>query len=683
MTPARSGRAPAARLALAAACAAAVCAATGWVGSAAARPVTPPAEPRPAPAAPVPALPPRALPPGLTPLPRAPLSPVLPLAEWQLRLAEVDKLLSLGNVARARETLAGVEETGAPRREALPRWIALSRAEGQPAETARLCREGLAEQPDSPRYLRELSGALMALADLPAARAVVDSFLAVSPDPLSGALVAVDLWQRAGRHDEALALCDRMGRRPGGVRLLARQRIASLLALDRLTEGAQALRDEAGADPANVPLLRADLLDMVLTPELSRRLARALAALPEPPDNDAGGVTVLAASLELRLGEGEAAIATAAPLLGEPNRAAALLQLCGSLVREAPLTADPAARRATTEFLLTLLERLGAPGALAPGFRPHALDLLAQTAEDALRAGLLAADPEAAARRLDRVLGLVREGSPGSSHLYAAQILLARHTRDELHRPAEAAARLERMLTDLDLPLEGVALARLALGECYLAADDTARGRLVLTQLARTPHAAQRAAAGSAHWALARLDLAEGHYETARDRLAAVALENPLADYANDALELGLTVAEELENRADGPDALGRYARSVLFQITAQPDSQRAALERCIAAAGGAGGPASGGRLVEQARFELARLCRAAGRPDEALAQCAAIVRDDPDGRRPAEALALEGEIRLERGDPAGARAAWERLLVQYPDYLFADDVRDRLRSVP
>jgi tetratricopeptide (TPR) repeat protein len=360
-----------------------------------------------------------------------------------------------------------------------------------------------------------------------------------------------------------------------------------------------------------------------------------------------------------------------------------VLQLCATLVREAPLTSDSAARGAMTGFLLTILERLGAPGALSPGFRPRALDLLAQSAEDALRAGLLAADPEAAARRFDRVLALVREGSPGSPHLYAAQILLARHTRDALHRPAEAAARLERMLTDLDLPLEGVALARLALGECYLAAGDTARGRVVLTQLARTPHTAQRAAAGSAHWALARLDLAEGHYETARDRLAAVALENPLADYANDALALGLIVAEELENPAGGPEALGRYARSVLFQITAQPDSQGVALERYAATAMAAGDPASDARLLEQARYELARLYRTAGRSAEALAQCAAIVRDHPDGRYPAEALVLEGEIRLDRGDPTGARAAWERLLVQYPEYLFADDVRDRLRSRP
>ena len=39
--------------------------------------------------------------------------------------------------------------------------------------------------------------------------------------------------------------------------------------------------------------------------------------------------------------------------------------------------------------------------------------------------------------------------------------------------PVRAAARLERLLVNLDLPLEGVALCRLELGLCRLAAGDT------------------------------------------------------------------------------------------------------------------------------------------------------------------------------------------------------------------
>jgi hypothetical protein len=40
--------------------------------------------------------------------------------------------------------------------------------------------------------------------------------------------------------------------------------------------------------------------------------------------------------------------------------------------------------------------------------------------------------------------------------------------------------------------------------------------------------------------------------------------------------------------------------------------------------------------------------------------------------------MSLQGEGRHEE-----ARLAWERLLAQYPEYLFIDDVRDELRALP
>ena len=115
-----------------------------------------------------------------------------------------------------------------------------------------------------------------------------------------------------------------------------------------------------------------------------------------------------------------------------------------------------------------------------------------------------------------------------------------------------------------------MALVRLTLGECYLAAGDTARGRVVLDNLGRDPEFRQ--AAGHAHYHLARLDLAQGHFGMARDRFAVVALDNPGAPYANDALDLGLAIAEEMENPSGGPSILALYAASVYFDLTAQPD---------------------------------------------------------------------------------------------------------------
>jgi TolA-binding protein len=87
--------------------------------------------------------------------------------------------------------------------------------------------------------------------------------------------------------------------------------------------------------------------------------------------------------------------------------------------------------------------------------------------------------------------------------------------------------------------------------------------------------------------------------------------------------------------------------------------------------------------LLERGRFELAVLYRDAGRLDEARDLLDRIVADHPDGRRAPQALELLGRIADEVGEPTRAREFWERLLAQYPDYLFIDDVRDALRNLP
>jgi tetratricopeptide (TPR) repeat protein len=88
--------------------------------------------------------------------------------------------------------------------------------------------------------------------------------------------------------------------------------------------------------------------------------------------------------------------------------------------------------------------------------------------------------------------------------------------------------------------------------------------------------------------------------------------------------------------------------------------------------------------LLERARLELANLERERGRVDAALAQLDRIVLDQPDGRLAPRALALRGEIlATDRRDAAAARREYERLLVQYPDYLFVTEIRQRLRELP
>jgi tetratricopeptide (TPR) repeat protein len=452
------------------------------------------------------------------------------------------------------------------------------------------------------------------------------------------------------------------------------------LDLGRYVEGADELIAELRANPLNLPLVRTELWEgkpeVGFAPAVIGRLRERWEESDSVPAE-----RLLAADLLLATGSQEEALATVLPLVSDLTGSLALLQMTSTLAKEAPLIDDRELRLSLTDFLLAVLEDMATSSLLDRSLRTRVLDILAQVCQDALVANVLAGDPEATVQRLEKMLLLVKEGHPRSPHLYSAQIRLAHYLRDVLRRPEAAAAQLERLLTDLDLPLEGVALARLALGECYLAAADTARGRVVLTQLGRSSKF--REAAGSAHFQLARLDLAEGHWETARDRFASVAMDNPMADYANDALDLGLAIAEELDNPTGGPSLLSLYARSAFFEITARPDSQRVTLENFVTFAATQVDMTQPQHLLERAHYELAQLYWRLGNPEAALAQCDRIILDHPDGRYPADALALQGRIMTAQNDQQRARQAYERLLVQYPDYLFADDVRERLRNLP
>jgi tetratricopeptide (TPR) repeat protein len=601
-------------------------------------------------------------------------------AYYERQLAQIDQLIRLGYFSRAFALLEEQERAGAPEDKLRSRRIRIALGVGDHERAVELCRQALAEQPRDAGVLRQLATALAELGRTEEAREALRRYLRLMDEPKGSFATAVDILRMAGDHEGAVALVDSARVELGVPSFLASARAVSLLRLDRPEEAAREAAVDLGASPFNLQLLRKDLLGDE-APPLPEAFGDALLQQADEPAAPVE-VALLAANIELTRGRADRALGLVVPRLGDAAAARAALHNAGSLVRELPLVAGEAERAAMTRYLLGVLPDVARVPGLPERLRQRALDELAQTCVFALDQGLLADDPVQAAARFAGVLELVRRGHPESEHLYTAQIQLARFTRDQLREPAAAAQRLETLLLDLDLPLEGVALARLALGECYLAARDTVRARQVLTALGRDRDF--RAPAGHAHFLLAKLDLAEGHFATARDRFAAVALDNPVAPYANDALELGLVVAEELQNPTGGPDMLQRYARAVWYEITAEPDSQRVALQRYLERAALQVDLAEKQPLLERARFELAELERRAGRTGAALAQLDRIVADQPDGRLAPRALALRGAIYAEdRADAVAARREYERLLVQYPDYLFATEIRQRLRELP
>lgn len=605
------------------------------------------------------------------------------IIELRRRLGELDRLLLLGSVARAEELLKELSQHSALQRELVTRRIDLARLRGDHAAAAALCREAVADQPLNPALWRELGGALLALDRPDSARLALDRFLALSPNLRSSGLVAVGMYRTAERPAIALAVIDSLRGVLHEPRYQGLDRATLLLAVDRQEEAAEEAQAELAVGPYNLPVLRTALLEGPYRPRRCERFVAALVAAGQR----AGGspaATMLAANLRLTEGDAAAALALAGPLADRPDGTLILLQNAVVLLRERQQDADGAPAtpeaQATVDYLLGSLDRLCGTGAGAPSLRVRAADLLAETCELALGRGLLGADPRAAMTRFDALLSRVREVDPASEFLYSSRIKLAAYRRDVLGEAREAALGLEKLATDMNLSGEGLAMVRLTLGECYLAAGDTARGRQVLTVLGRDPEFHE--AGGQAHYHLARLDLAEGNYATARDRFAVIALDNPAAPYANDALDLGLALAEELENPSGGPTILQWYAVSVYADLTTQPAARLTALERFVQEAATRVDLSEPQHLLERGRYELALALAAAGRRDEAIARLDDIVALHPRGRYPAPALQLKGRLELEAGRPGEAREAWQRLLAQYPDFLFGDDVRDDLRRL-
>ncbi|MFO7655349.1 MAG: tetratricopeptide repeat protein [Candidatus Krumholzibacteriia bacterium] len=603
-----------------------------------------------------------------------------PHADLLRRVQELDRLLTLGSLSRAEVLLGELEQHSFLGPHLLPHRIRLAQLKGDHEAAVDLCREALADAPGNARVWRELAGSLLALGRGGEAREALDRFVATSPNQRSSLVVAVDLAASAGGSAMALALVDSARTLLAEPQFMARERALALLSLGREEAAADELAADLRTHPFHLPLVRTALADGIFVP---REHERFVARLGErATEREAGAAErILLANLLVEGGDAAGAQATVSGLARDRESANLLLQNAAVLARELELVEDARLRTVRTDFLLAVLRDLGDGSALESATQVRALDTMASVLETALSRGDLGDDARAAAARFEDLLGLVQRRNPRSPHLYSAQIRLAHFTRDVIGEPARAAARLERLLTNLDLPMEGVALARLTLGETYLAAGDTARGRTVLTRLGKD--ADFREAAGHAHYHLARLDLAEGHWETARDRFAAVALDNPAATYANESLALGLAVAEELQNPTGGPALLELYAPAVLYDLTARPDSQRVALERFVTAAPVRVDMSQPQHLLERARLELAGLYHANGEQAAALEQLDRVVLDHPDGRHAAEALAQRGAILRAAGDEAGARENLERLLLQYPEYLFADEIRDHLRNLP
>jgi len=596
------------------------------------------------------------------------------------RMLELDRLLALGSLSRAETLLMDLEQHSVIAGELPRRRIKLAQLKGDYDTAITLGREALVLQSGRPGLWRELTRSLLAVGQLDSARIAVGKYIETNPNHRSATIVGLDMFLQSGHPVMAVDLIDSMRIELGEAKFLVRQRALGLLGQGRQREAAAELSIELRGNPYNYSLVRTELLEGPYVPAKHGEFVEELTQRARQPGAQ-GGEALLVANLLLANGDAAAALQMVDPLYVKPNLAMVLLQNCLTLTRELKLLTDEAQVQASVDYLLAVLGRLAGPEIRDVVLRRRAADYLAEACETALEMDRLAEDPESSVAKFSRLLDVVEKTNPASEHLYSSRIKLAIYERDKLHDAAGAARRLENMLLNLDMPTAGLALVRLSLGESYLAAGDTLRGRVVLTSLGRDPRFRQ--AGGHAHYHLARLDLAEGHFATARDRFAVIALDNPGASYANDALNLGLIIAEEMENPTGGPDILALYSPSVYYDLIVQPEAQVRALENFVAEAGRRLDMSAPQHLYEKVLFELALVYAEHERIQESLALLQRVVLEHPDGRYPGRALQLRGELLQAGGRGTAARSAWEQLLAQYPNYLFGDDVRDHLKTLP
>lgn len=602
------------------------------------------------------------------------------IVDLRRRLEELDRQLMLRNVARAEDLLKDLSQHSALQRELITREILLAQLQGNHEQAILLCRETLIQQTLNPTLWRYLAYSELSVGNVDGAREAVGHFIATNANTRSASVVGVELFRTRGHQEVAVALIDSMRVALHEPHFLGRSRAIGLLVLGNQKEAAAEVSQELRGNPFNLSLLRTELLEGRYDPERHAEFLRickerSLEATSNPAE------VLLVVNLELAGGNDTTALELVRNLLENPKTAVTVLGNVSPLVRELDLLAEGKESKATNRYLLGVLETMATDPAISLNLRKRSARYLALAAIVAMDSGLLGSSATETIDEMGRYLEIVRSVDPTSEQLYSSQIKMVQFTRDHLGQPAVAARRLESMLMDLNLPSEGVALVRLTLGECYLAAGDTSRGRTVLTSLGRDPDF--HTAGGHAHFHLARLDLSEGYFATARDRLAVVAMDNPAAPYANEALALGLAIAEEMENPSGGPEVLALYSKAIYFDLIAQPDKRRTALEHFVRMGNSTLDLEEPQHLLERGHWELAELFAEEKNYQAAIAELKQIYTLHPSGRYPGKSLAKQGELYMVMGQYGKARDVYQQLLVQYPDYLFIDDVRDQLRSLP
>jgi tetratricopeptide (TPR) repeat protein len=559
----------------------------------------------------------------------------------------------------------------------------LYRLDGREDKLVRLLTRRVERDPNDLNEARELTTALLGLGKQAQALSVLQKVIAANPADEARYRMAAALL-RAHRNLDQAAEIYRQGRKAIGRETLFATELAQL---------EEARGDYAAAmgeylllvmDPDQRPRARRKVVHMLETVGNPNEVVSRVQELQHKHPKSAA-VQDIAATVYLQVGKLDdafAAVQAADRYAGDQGEH--LLEL-GKLALQTDegKPANPERARLGVRVLQLLPKAHPDSNLIPEASRLMAEGLVAvarQVPQPATRQELL----HEAVKALDMTLADKRFANLRSDAMALKALILF----EDLGQPQAAIETFQALIADLHERGEPDQVVRVQMALCMVALGkfDAARTELQAVVGADTlgadpgsdsrpgqgkrPVAPEALGRARARYHLAELDLVEGQYDRAIDGFAALAEQAPEDRMANDCLDLALTLTEASLGDTVGVHRYSLYRGAILRR---DPTAARGELTALVT-------EHKESALHALALYQLANDYRDSGDTAQALEKYGELVQEHPQHRLAPRALEAIGDLQREKlGHPELAVQSYERILMEYPDDLFLDDVREKL----
>lgn len=209
--------------------------------------------------------------------------------------------------------------------------------------------------------------------------------------------------------------------------------------------------------------------------------------------------------------------------------------------------------------------------------------------------------------------------------------------------------------------------ASLRIAEVHLGKNDLAASRKECERLLRIPVPSYQQ---QAQFSIAELDYFEGQFDSCLARLRSLST-NLASDLSNDVLLLQYFIEE---NRSSNSAALAEFAKADLVKRQLKYSESLGRFNEIVR-------QYPNTLLIDDATMKIAELRLLLNQPNDALASLEHIVKDMPESILKDRAQMRIGEVfEFVLRDKTKAIEAYELLLVKYPNSLYTEEARKRIR---